>query len=59
MKNRITVFAAALAAAVALALPAAADPTGGPAPAFTLPARGGKDMSLAQYRGQVPRVAGE
>jgi peroxiredoxin len=49
MKNRI----AALTAALALALPALAGSEGGPAPAFALGARGGHDVSLAQYRGQV------
>src|SRR6201993_1635308 len=49
MTNRI----ATLAAALALAVPALAGPTGGPAPQFTLDARGGKEVSLAQYRGQV------
>src|SRR5215467_1208479 len=50
MRNR---FAAIIATAV-LALPAlAADPTGGPAPQFTLGARGGSNVSLAQYKGQV------
>src|ERR1700751_4790391 len=50
MRNRL----AAIIAAAALALPAlAADPTGGPAPAFTLAARSGQDVSLAQYKGQV------
>jgi thiol-disulfide isomerase/thioredoxin len=47
----------ALLAAGALLLPvaateAAADPQG-PAPNFKLPLRGGKDLSLAQLRGQV------
>ena len=50
MRNRI----AAIIAAVALALPAlAADPTGAPAPQFTLGARSGQNVSLAQYKGQV------
>jgi peroxiredoxin len=50
MRNRI----AAIIAAAALALPAlAADPTGSPAPTFTLSARGGSNISLAQYKGQV------
>src|SRR6201987_4662027 len=50
MRNRL----AAIIAAAALALPAlAADPTGGPAPQFTLAARGGSNVSLAQYKGQV------
>jgi peroxiredoxin len=49
MKNRI----AALAAAVSLALPALAGTSGSPAPSFTLAARGGQAVSLAQYKGQV------
>ena len=48
MRNRF----AAVVAALALALPALADPTG-PAPQFTLAAKGGQDVSLAQYKGQV------
>ena len=51
MKNRI----AAIVAAVAIAMPALAD-TGGPAPPFTLSARDGKDISLAQYHGQVVMI---
>ncbi len=50
MSNRI----AAMIAAAGLALPAlAADPTGGPAPQFTLAARSGANVSLGQYKGQV------
>ena len=50
MRNRI----AAIIAAAGLALPAlAADPTGGPAPQFSLAARSGSSVSLAQYKGQV------
>ena len=52
MKNRF----AALTAALALALPALAGSEGGPAPAFALGARGGRDVSLAQYRGQVVMI---
>jgi peroxiredoxin len=44
-------FAAALAV-LALALPALADPSG-PAPPFTLAAKGGADVSLSQFKGQV------
>jgi thiol-disulfide isomerase/thioredoxin len=46
---------AALAAALAITLPALAG-TNAPAPAFTLAARGGKDISLAQYQGQVVMI---
>jgi peroxiredoxin len=50
MRNRI----AAIIATAGLALPAlAADPTGGSAPQFTLGARSGANISLAQYKGQV------
>jgi peroxiredoxin len=49
MKHRI----AALAAALSLTLPAVAGTAGGPAPQFTLSSRSGKNVSLAQYKGQV------
>ena len=49
MRNRI----AAMVAALSVALPALAGPSGAPAPSFTLAARGGQDVSLAQYKGQV------
>ncbi len=50
MKNRL----AAIIAAATLALPAlAADPTGSPAPAFTLGSSAGSNVNLAQYKGQV------
>jgi peroxiredoxin len=52
MKTRI----AALAAALAIAVPALADPAGAPAPQFTLAARGGHDVSLSQYHGQVVMI---
>ena len=56
MKNRIATM---LSAAVATALLSAAAAAGsgatasGPAPAFTLEARGGSKISLTQYKGQV------
>src|SRR5437773_7835702 len=58
MKNRIATLAAALAVAVAVPAPAPADSAGGPAaaPQFTLTGRGGRDVSLAQYRGQVVMI---
>jgi thiol-disulfide isomerase/thioredoxin len=52
MRNRI----AAVAAALAISLPALAGTTGGPAPAFTLASRAGQDVSLAQYKGQVVMI---
>jgi thiol-disulfide isomerase/thioredoxin len=52
MRNRIAAFAAALA----IALPVMAGPNAAPAPPFTLSARGGKDVSLAQYQGQVVMI---
>jgi peroxiredoxin len=52
MRNRI----AATAAALALALPALAGSADAPAPAFTLAARGGQQVSLTQYKGQVVMI---
>jgi peroxiredoxin len=53
MRNRI----AAIVAALSVSLPAlAGSGTISPAPAFTLAARGGQDVSLAQYRGQVVMI---
>jgi peroxiredoxin len=51
MRNLIAVVVAALA----LALPALADPNSS-APQFTLNAKGGRDVSLAQYKGQVVMI---
>ena len=52
MRNRI----AAMVAALSLALPALAGPSGAPAPSFTLASRGGQDVSLAQYKGNVVMI---
>ena len=52
MRNRI----AAIVAALAVSLPALAAPEGNPAPSFTLVARGGQPVSLAQYKGQVVMI---
>ena len=52
MRNRI----AAIAAALALALPALAVPGAAPAPAFTLASNGGGPLSLSQYKGQVVMI---
>jgi thiol-disulfide isomerase/thioredoxin len=51
MRNRIV----ALAAALGLSLPALATAPG-PAPQFSLAARGGSEVSLAQYKGQVVMI---
>src|SRR3979411_1210254 len=48
MKKRIAVIAAALAVR--------ATPAGGPAAQFPLGARGGRDVSLRQYHGQVVMI---
>jgi thiol-disulfide isomerase/thioredoxin len=49
MRNRF----AAIAAALAIALPALAGSAGGPAPPFALASRSGASVSLGQYKGQV------
>jgi peroxiredoxin len=51
MKNRI----AGLIAALVIALPAVASDSG-PAPQFTLGAKGGGTINLAQYKGQVVMI---
>ena len=54
MKHRIAAILTPLAATLLLALPASgAGPASGPAPQFTLDARGGSKISLTQYKGQV------
>jgi peroxiredoxin len=50
MNNRI---AAIITAALIVAVPASGTGASGPAPQFTLGARGGTNLSLAQYKGQV------
>jgi peroxiredoxin len=52
MRKNIAVIVAALT----LSLPAFAAAPIGPAPAFTLAARSGQDVSLAQYKGQVVMI---
>jgi thiol-disulfide isomerase/thioredoxin len=53
MKNRIAALTfATLVTAVIVSLPAGAG-ANGPAPPFTLSARGGNSVSLSQYKGQV------
>jgi peroxiredoxin len=47
---------AALAAAVLLSVPALAGAPGAAAPQFSLAARGGQNVSLAQYKGQVVMI---
>jgi peroxiredoxin len=49
MKNRI----AGIAVAFIVALPVLGASSSAPAPQFTLSARGGNEVSLAQYKGQV------
>jgi peroxiredoxin len=56
MKTRISsmLTGAALAAALLVSVPASsAGPASGPAPQFSMPARGGSTLSLGQYKGQV------
>src|ERR1700742_3853327 len=54
MKHRIAALLAPLAATLLLAVPATgASSASGPAPQFSLDARGGTKISLAQYKGQV------
>ena len=52
MRNPI----AAIAAALALSLPALAGSTGAAAPQFSLASRAGSEVSLAQYKGQVVMI---
>ena len=52
MKNRI----AGIAAALIVALPTLAASSSSPAPQFALAARGGSEVNLAQYKGQVVMI---
>jgi thiol-disulfide isomerase/thioredoxin len=50
------VAALAASAAITIALPAVAADPSGPAPQFTLPEKGGGQLNLAQYKGQVVMI---
>lgn len=52
MRNRIV----AIAASLAVALPALAGPTGAPAPTFSLASSSGSEVNLAQYKGEVVMI---
>jgi thiol-disulfide isomerase/thioredoxin len=55
--NTVKGFAKGLALAAAFVLPAfAASTSSGPAPAFSLSARGGKQIDLNQFKGQVVMI---
>ena len=63
MQNRVKKLRAGIVAAVVLAalpamavLPAGAAAPNGPAPPFSLPSKGGGEVSLAQYKGQVVMI---
>jgi peroxiredoxin len=56
MKSRLTRIAVRTAALLAVTLPAFAISTSAPAPQFSLAARGGKTINLAQYKGQVVMI---
>jgi peroxiredoxin len=56
MKSVLTRIAVRTAALLAVTLPAFAITTSAPAPQFSLAARGGKTVNLAQYKGQVVMI---
>ena len=56
MKSSLTRIAVRTAALLAVTLPAFAISTSAPAPQFSLAARGGKTVNLAQYKGQVVMI---
>jgi len=47
---------AGIVAALVMALPAVVAAPNGPAPAFTLASKGGREVNLAQYKGQVVMI---
>jgi thiol-disulfide isomerase/thioredoxin len=56
IKSMRLALAAPLLFATLLAIPAVAVSPSGPAPAFQLPSMAGKDINLAQYKGQVVMI---
>ena len=56
MKNRIAGFTLAATLGLALALPVPGASSVKPAPQFDLPSRDGKEVNLAQYKGQVVMI---
>jgi peroxiredoxin len=56
MMPRFAGLAVRTVAALAIALPALAVSSSSPAPDFSLEARGGKTVNLAQYKGQVVMI---
>ena len=56
MKLRTARITVRTVAALLCAMPALAGTAGGPAPSFSLPARDGSNVSLAQYKGQVVMI---
>jgi peroxiredoxin len=56
MKSRFASLAVRTVALLAVTLPAFALTASGPAPQFSLQARGGKTVNLAQYKGQVVMI---
>src|SRR5512140_1152136 len=53
MQNPVRKLSVGLVAALAMALPVVGATPSGPAPEFTLPEKGGGQVDLAKYKGQV------
>ena len=53
MQSPIKTLSVGIAAALLIALPVVAAAPSGPAPEFTLPEKGGGQVALAKYKGQV------